>query len=154
MIDLYQCAQSAGRIAQRFMLWRDDMQAMRDGRKAGPDSRRWGALRWLTVALVLFALGLAGVPKADAHLFQDHFAHGEVTALQDIASEGVHCCDEAEPGHVGEVCSALGHCIGCPLESAAVSAPALPPMAGFGLRVRSLPTSRVTGPAGHPPKAA
>jgi hypothetical protein len=136
------------------MLWQDDMQAIRDGRKAGPDSRRWGALRWLTVALVLFALGLAGVPKADAHSLQDHSAPVEVTGLQDFPSEGVYCCDEAEPGHLGEACSALGHCIGCPLEIAAVSAPALPPTAGFGLRAKSLPTSRATGPAGHPPKTA
>ena len=136
------------------MLWQDDMNARRDGRKAGPDSRRWGALRWLTVVLVLFALGLAGVPKADAHSLQDHFALGEVTALHDFASEGTHCCDEAEPRHVGEACSVLSHCLGCPLESVAVSSPALPPTAGFGVRVKSLPTGRATGPAGHPPKTA
>jgi hypothetical protein len=130
------------------------MIVMRNERKAGPERERRSVLRWLTVALVLIALGLAGVPKADAHSLQHHFAHGDVSGLHDFAAESEYCCDEAEPGQSSEACSVLVHCIGCTVESAAVSSPALSPAAPLGLRLTILPASRATGPAGRPPKPA
>jgi hypothetical protein len=130
------------------------MYAIRDEGKADQETRRWCVLRGLTVTLVLIALALAGASKADTQPFRHHSPHGDISMPHDLVPDGEHCCIEAEPEQTDVACTALGHCVGCTLGSAAVAEPPRSSEALLLGRLTTLPGGREAGPAGHPPKAS
>lgn len=137
-----------------FVHRQDSMFGKRDRVSSDVEGARWCVLRWLALALVLIALGTAGVSEADAHPPMSHWATGAVDVLHGLATVSEPCCHyKAEGTHDSEACSVAVHCLGCTVESAAVSTPAPSPAARLGLRTSRLPTGLAAGPGDHPPKA-
>lgn len=129
------------------------MLALRQDSEADTGSRRGFILRWLAVALVLIAIGLAGLSTANAHPFQADTA-GSIVDIQDASGpDNAHCCHEGQNQHDGDSCPAYGQCGGCALDGDKIGAPKPSSAAHRSRRLATLPVGLVTSPAGHPPKS-
>lgn len=127
------------------------MIAVRNNRKSGIRSLRF--LRLLLVPVVLLALGLAGIPMAEAHGAHDHPEHSLSHANPSIAADNGACCDEVDVAHGSGACLNAGHCVACATGNAATLAPAPMPITRISLGQFILLDGLETRPAGHPPKA-
>jgi hypothetical protein len=112
----------------------------------------WRMLRWLAVAVVVLALGLASHQGADAQPVHHGSAHVETGALHEPGALHEVSCDTTGTGHA-ETCSVHGHCAICAVGQAGLRTPAPAFGSSHGLPQSPLPAGQVCGPAGPPPKS-